>query len=132
GAIDLARAFHSERLVRAFGVEFGDKGIEAGLLLQTVLPWRSGGFLLQREMHALVAAVLLRLAGLDALDGDAEAQPPDREPGEVEERIWAGEGNAVVGADGERESALGEQPFEGGEGELFACGVERFAHEQEA
>jgi hypothetical protein len=30
-------------------------------------------------VHALVTPVLLRLARLDALDRDAEAQPPDRE-----------------------------------------------------
>ena len=51
-------------------------------------------------MHALVAAVLLGMTWLDALDGDAEAEPPDRELGEIEEAAWAGERHAIVGADG--------------------------------
>jgi hypothetical protein len=53
-------------------------------------------------MHALVAAVLLRMARLDALDLDAEAEPPDRELGEVEEGAGAGERGA-----GERDAAVG-------------------------
>jgi hypothetical protein len=67
-------------------------------------------------MHALVAAVLLRLTWLDALDLDAEPQPPDGEFGEVEESIWAGEGNPVVGADGIWQSAFGEQALKYGDG----------------
>jgi hypothetical protein len=49
---------------------------------------------------------LLRVARLDALDGDAEPEPPDRELGEIEEGVWAGEGDAFVGADGLWQSAL--------------------------
>ena len=79
-----------------------------------------------------MAAVLLRLAWLDALDGDAQPQPPDREPGEVEQGIGAGEGDAVVGADRDWQATLAEQPLEGGEGGVFAGGFERFAHQQEA
>jgi hypothetical protein len=71
-------------------------------------------------MHALVAAVLLRMPGLDAFDGDAEAEPPDRELEEIEQGIGSGEGDAVVGTQGKRQPALGEQPFEGGEGQLLA------------
>jgi len=62
-----------------FGIELPHEGIEALLLLQAVEAGRPGRFLLQGEVHALVAAVLLRMARLDALDGDAEPEPPDRE-----------------------------------------------------
>ena len=60
--------------MRTFGVELAHEGIEPGLLLQRVEPRWPCGLLLQSQVHALVAAVLLRMAGLDALDGDAEAE----------------------------------------------------------
>ena len=73
--------------------------VELGLLLKEVAAGWLGGLELQCQMHALMAAVLLRVAGLDALELDAEPEPPDRELGEVEEGIRAGEGNTVIGAD---------------------------------
>ena len=45
--------------------------IEAFLLLQEVEGSRLGGFLLERQVHALVAAVLLGMTGLDALQADS-------------------------------------------------------------
>ena len=57
-------------------VEAIDEAIEAGLLLQQVFGRGLGGFLLERQVHALVSTVLLRVAGLDALDLDPQAQPP--------------------------------------------------------
>lgn len=86
--------------MRPFGIELVDEGIEAGLLLQAIEACRASGFLFQGEMHALIAAVLLRLTGLDAFDSDAQSQPPDRELRQIEETIGAGEGDAIVGADG--------------------------------
>src|SRR5262249_41597872 len=65
GHIELGRTLHGERLVRAFGIELAHEGIEAGLLLQAVAAGRAG-FLLQGQVHALVAAILLRMAWLDA------------------------------------------------------------------
>jgi hypothetical protein len=56
-----------------------DEVIELGLLLQKIAAGRLGRFELQGQMRALVAAVLLRMAWPDALNLDAEPQPPDRE-----------------------------------------------------
>jgi len=39
------------------------------------------------------------VARLDALDGDAEAKPPQREFGEIEEGVRTGERHAIVGPD---------------------------------
>jgi hypothetical protein len=71
-------------------------------------------------MHALVAAILLRMARFDALDRNAEPEPPHRRLREVEQGIWTGEGHAIIGADGQRHAALAEQPLEGCNGRLFA------------
>jgi hypothetical protein len=50
-------------------------------------------------MHALVASVLLRLAGFDALDADPQPQLPHRQLAQAEESAATGKGDAVVGAD---------------------------------
>jgi hypothetical protein len=68
-----------ESFVWSFSVELLHEGIEATLLLQDIRAWRTGRLLLQREMHALVPAIPLRMARLDALDGNAQAKPPDRQ-----------------------------------------------------
>ena len=64
---------HSERLAQAFGVELAHEGIELGPLLQTLETGRAGCLPSSGQVHALVAAVLLRMAGLDALDGGCPA-----------------------------------------------------------
>ena len=74
--IDLGGIFHVERFMGALVVEFMNEGIERGLLLQAVHACGAGCLLFQSQVHALVAAVLLRLSGLDAFDCDTETQPP--------------------------------------------------------
>jgi hypothetical protein len=61
--------------MRPFVVEVLDEVIELRLLLEEVLRRWLGGFLLERQMHPFVAAVLLRVAGFDALDADHRALP---------------------------------------------------------
>src|SRR3546814_13857961 len=51
----------------------------------------------------------VRLAWFDAFDLNAEPEPPDRELRQVVEPVGAGEGNAVVRADGVGRAALLEQ-----------------------
>jgi hypothetical protein len=70
------------------------------------------------------------MSGLDALDGDAEPEPSDGELGEIEEGVWAGEGNAIVGSDGAGQAALAEELLEGGDGEVFAGRFEGFAEQE--
>lgn len=58
GGIQLVRRFHGQRFVRPFGVEFSYEGIEAGLLLEALMPGGSGRLLFQRQVHALMTAAL--------------------------------------------------------------------------
>jgi transposase InsO family protein len=74
GGVDLSGRLHIEGFVRPFLVEFLYEIVEAGLLLETVRAGRPRGLFLQGQMHALMAAVLLRMAWLDALDGNAQHQ----------------------------------------------------------
>src|SRR3981081_4044726 len=76
GSVDFGRTLHSERLVWSFGIEFLDKVVEAGLLLQAVHSGRSGCFFLQREMHTparQAAAPSARLAPPSVARLDAAA-----------------------------------------------------------
>jgi len=65
-------------------------------------------------MHAFVPAVLLRVTGFDALDADPEPQPPHGELTQAEEGGAAGEGDAVVGADRQRQPKVFKNPFKHG------------------
>jgi hypothetical protein len=55
----------------------------------------------------------------------------DGELGEVEQGVWTGEGDAVVGADRVGQATVAEQLFEGGAGKVLAGGVECLAQQQE-
>jgi len=59
--------------VWALAVELLDEGVELCLLLEQIRASGSGGLLFQSQMHALMAPILLRMAGPNALDGDAQA-----------------------------------------------------------
>jgi len=59
--IALGGAMHVEGLVWPRVVIDVDEMVEAGLLLQEIGACGFSGFLLEREMHALVAAILLRM-----------------------------------------------------------------------
>jgi len=65
--------------VRPLVVVNPDELIEALLLLQEVEGSRLSGFILERQVQAFMPTVLFRVSGLDALDVDAQAQPPHRE-----------------------------------------------------
>ena len=112
GPIALRWTLHVERLMRPLVVVAIDEVVELALLLKEVVRRWFGRLQLQGQMHTLVAAVLLRVAGLDAFDCDPEPEPPDREFGQVEECVGTGEGHAVIGADGSRQAKLLEYALE--------------------
>src|SRR5947207_7763039 len=79
GKVEFGRASHIERLMGPFSIELADEGVEAFLLLQAVGARRAGRFPLEREMHALMAAILLRMARFNPLDPNTEPEPPHRQ-----------------------------------------------------
>src|SRR5579871_1143701 len=108
-------------------MEVLDEGVELGLLLQDVLGGRSGGFLLERQVHAFMAPVLLGVAGTNAFDADAQAQPPDGKFGEIEQSIRRSKGNAIVGTDGLRQTPFFEKTLKAQKSRLFAIGFQGLA-----
>ena len=130
GLIDLGRAFHVEGLVRALVVENLRKVIELSLLLEEVGSGGFSGFFLEGEVHALVTAVLLWMAGFDALNADAEPQPPYSELAEVEQGVGGSKRHPVVAADVCGQAALLKETLQDGESVVFARGGKSLAAEQ--
>jgi hypothetical protein len=118
--------------VRPVRVVAREEVIESGLLLQDVRGCRLRGFALQREVHAFMPPILLRMPGCDPFDLDPESQPPDGQLAQPVEGMCRRKGDAVIGANPLRESKLLEGPLEDGERELLLGGEQRLAREQVA
>ena len=116
--------------MRTFLVKDFDEVIEAGLLLQEVCSGGLGGFFLQREMHALMAAILLGMARLDPFDTNAQAEPPDRELAQVKQGVSGSEGHAVIAADVGGQAALLKKPLKGSKSVVFAGGRKSLTSEE--
>jgi hypothetical protein len=95
------------------------------LLLQEVGARGLGGFQLQYQVHALMPAILLRIARLDPLNANAKPERPHRELREIERGTERGVGNAIIGPDGGGQAILPEYLFEYGEGIDFFRGFKR-------
>lgn len=106
------------------------ESVERTLLGEEVGGRGCGGILLQSSVHALVASVLLRFAGLNEFGQDPECDPPDGELRESGDRS-GGEGMAVVGANAFGQTELPEEPVEASEGGLEVEAEHALAVEQE-
>jgi len=81
-------------------------------------------------MHALVPSVLLWASWLDALERDAEPQPPDRERGEPKERPATGEGYPVICPDRFGQAVFAKESLEDGDGVLSSGVAERLTADE--
>jgi hypothetical protein len=79
--VDICGPLHAECFVRALGVEFLDKLVEALLLLEQVVACRSRRLGFESAVHALMAAILLRVSWPNPLERDAKPEPVSRELG---------------------------------------------------
>jgi hypothetical protein len=117
--------------VRSLVVVDAPPVVEGELLGAEVGARRPSRFALEVAVHALVARVLLRFAGLDEFGCNAEGDPPDGELGEAAPRSGS-EGNAIVGADALRQTELTEEMPETAQGYLKIKAQHAAAFEQEA
>ena len=76
-------------------VELFEESVELALLLQAVAARGARGLRFERQVHAFMAAVLLRMAGLDAFDGNAQPQPPDGESGKLKRPLGEAKGTPL-------------------------------------
>ena len=83
----LGRGIVAERLVRPFVVVEALEAAQAPDLLAQASRRRIGGILQQRQMQPFQTAVLLRLAGCNALRHDASLDHLDRELRQAARRI---------------------------------------------
>src|SRR5882762_6811236 len=63
GSVDFRGALHVQGLMRPFVVELFEKIIEFALLLQAVPTRGARGLRFEREVHAFMPAILLRMTG---------------------------------------------------------------------
>ena len=92
--------------MRSLAIEFVDEFVKACLLLKKRPP------------------------GPDALDGNDEPQPEDRELRQIVEPVWAGAWQSVVGADRPEQAMIGTEPADdlgpaGASSELSRCDESR-------
>jgi hypothetical protein len=62
-------------------------------------------------MPALLAAVLLRVARLDAFDANTQPEPPDGELAQIEQGVSRSERHAVITANVGGQAALPKKPL---------------------
>ena len=66
--------------MRSVVIVYLDKFVKATLLLKKVKSGWLGCFLLQRQVHTFVPAILFGMTWLDALNSNTQSQPPHCKP----------------------------------------------------
>src|SRR6266404_1850607 len=118
GSIEPRRRHLAQGFVRPVVVEVVAEAVEADLLLGQARRRRTRCLGLERAMHALMPAVLLRLARINPLQPDAELDPVRRQPRQPASAVGERERAAVVGADGVRQAEFAESLVDRGQHRL--------------
>src|SRR4029453_9265404 len=103
---------------------------EPSLLLQHVRSRRLRRFSLQRQVHALMPPILLRMPVFDPFELDPESQPPAGQLAQPVEGMRGRKRDPVIGPNPQREPKLFEGPLEDREGEFLLGGEQRLARQQ--
>src|SRR3990167_1676305 len=111
GAVEVDRRLLAERLMRPLDVVLLAEPVEVALLLARGRSRRIASLGLERSVHPLMAAVLLRLARINPLQPDPHLRPARRKPRQPA-GAGRGEGRAVVGAYPRRQTVFAEQPID--------------------
>src|SRR6516165_175868 len=102
-----ARRRHlAERFMWPVVVEVVAETVKPRLLLGRRGGRRARGLRLERGMHALVTAILLRRTGLNPLQANAQLGPLHRQPGQAARAAARGKRTAIVAADRPRQTQL--------------------------
>src|SRR5215471_17301459 len=113
GRIDLVRRPLPQRLMRTLFVVVAAEGIKTDLLRASVGGRWARGLRLERAMHALMAAVLLRRGRMNEMGLDAELEPPGRQACQAA-RSGRTERRPVVAADCPRQPEATKRPVKHG------------------
>jgi hypothetical protein len=113
GVVQRGRRPIAQGLVGPFIIVETAEGIEGALLGGQARLRRPTRLPLERLVHALVGAVLLRVGGQNPLVLDAESQPPDVQLREAV-NAGGGEGHAVIGANRAGQAILAKESIEDG------------------
>lgn len=70
------------------------------------------------------------MARADALDGDAQTQPPYRKLRKLKQSVRGSEGNTVIGTDRPRQAALAKEALKGPKCKFFAVGFQGLTQQQ--
>ena len=113
GGINRRRRPLVQSFMRTLAVEFQTETVETALLGGHASSRRLGGLGFKGPVHAFVAPILLRFAGLNELGKDPQTDPPGGKGGEPGEGV-GGEGDTVIGSDSDGQTVLFEQTGEDG------------------
>src|SRR5687768_14288324 len=118
--VHLCRNFVAKRFVWSIFIELGDERVEAPLLLSKIGRRRHCSFFLQRSMHALVAAVLIRRTATNEVRQNSQLHQSHAQRG-LPRQTHSSKRHSVIRSHRDGQAVLAEA-----DDELAPCGLRRW------